>query len=176
MGLAWLLLVGAIDGKRQSHHADWKPCLSGSTDTDSGMHTGRHDGICFIKNTNICKSCFTHTHTHTLLSTSTRFKIRLGISLNLPEQLATQGSTKLAALGFFRYSPCSSAPYLDTHQRVTPQHWCLHHGLLRDSLDGGSQGRQRTSASLTLSNNLPASPQTAEVLPFAEKNILQGHK
>lgn len=41
LGLSWLLLVGAADRKRQSHHPDWKPCLSGSTDTDSGTHTGR---------------------------------------------------------------------------------------------------------------------------------------
>lgn len=48
----------------------------------------KHDWICFIKNTDICKSCFMHTHT--LLSTFTRFKTRLGISLKLPEQLATK--------------------------------------------------------------------------------------
>ena len=76
------------------------------------------DWICFIKNTDICKSCFMHTHT--LLSTSTRFKTRLGISLKLPEQLVTQESNKLAVLGFFRYSFGAVQPLIWTPISVAP--------------------------------------------------------
>lgn len=78
----------------------------------------KHDWICFIKNTGICKPCFMHTHA--LLSTFTRFKSRLGISLRLPEQLATQESNKLAALGFFRHSFCAVWPLIWTPIGMAP--------------------------------------------------------
>ena len=59
-------------------------------------------------------------HTHTLLSTFTAFKARLGISLKLPEQLPTQESNRLAALGFFRYSLCAAQPLIWTPISMAP--------------------------------------------------------
>lgn len=78
----------------------------------------KHDWICFIKNTDICKSCFMHTHA--LLSAFTTFKTRLGSSLKLPEQPATQESNKLAAPGFFRHSFCAVQPLIWTAIGMTP--------------------------------------------------------
>lgn len=73
----------------------------------------RHDWICFIKNTDICKSCFMHTHA--LLSTITRLKTRLGISLKLPEQLATKKATSwllwaFSDTVFVQFSPLFGPP------------------------------------------------------------------